>query len=140
MFRRQRLAIGVLEDVKPFGRGLHQAVFGAVMDHLDKMPGADGAGVNIALLDPGIASLAPRGARDIADARRERGEDRIEPVDHRLVAADHHAIAALDAPNAARGANVDIMYAAISQRLAAADVVRPHGVADLCPNLDRLQL
>src|SRR5437868_13345848 len=129
MFRRQRLAIGVLEDVKPFGIGLHQAVFDAVMDHLDKMPGADGAGVNIALLDPGIASLAPGGARDIADARRERGEDRIEPVDHRLVAADHHAIAPLDTPNAARGADAALIDGAIPPRLAASDVVLPHAAA-----------
>src|SRR5207244_12593742 len=92
MFRQQRLAIGVLEDVKPFGIGLHQAVFDAVMDHLDKMPGADGAGVNIALLDPCIASLAPGGARAIADARRERGADRIEPADPDLVGPEHHEL------------------------------------------------
>ena len=71
----------------------------------------------------------PCGARDIADAGRQRREDRIEPVDHRLVAADHHAIAALDAPDAAGGADVDIVDAARLQRLAAADVVLPEGVA-----------
>src|SRR5260370_34357272 len=117
MVRRQRLAIGVLQDVKSFGIGLHQAVFDAVMDHLDEMPGADRAGMDIALLDPGIASLAPRGARDIADARRERGENRVEPVDHGLVAADHHAIAALDAPDAASGADVPISTSARPERL-----------------------
>ena len=68
-------------------------------------------------------------ARDVAVARRQRLEDRIEPVDHGLVAADHHAIAALDAPDAAGGADVEIMDAALFQFLAAADVVLPEGVA-----------
>ena len=67
--------------------------------------------------------------RDVAGARRQRLEDRIEPVDHGLVAADHHAIAALDAPDAAGGADIEIMDAARLQRLAAADVVLPEGVA-----------
>ena len=71
----------------------------------------------------------PGGARNVADARRQRREDRIEPVDHGLVAADHHAIAALDAPDAAAGADVDVMDAALLQRLAAADVVLPERVA-----------
>jgi hypothetical protein len=125
----QRVDIGVLQDVEALGIGLHQAVFDAVMDHLDEMAGADRAGVDVALLDP--RDRGPRGpwCADVADAGRQRLEDRIEPVDHRLVAADHHAIAALDAPDAAGGADVDIVDAALLQRLAAADVVLPEGVA-----------
>src|SRR5579863_6944151 len=129
MVLRQRLDIGVLQDVETFGIGLHQAIFDAVVNHLDEMPGADRTGVDVALLDPGIASLAPASAGDVADARRQRSEDRIEAIDHRLVAADHHAIAALDTPDAARGADIDIMDAALLQCLAAADVVLPEGVA-----------
>ena len=62
----QGVDIGVLQDVETLGIGLHQAVFDAVVNHLDEMPGADGTGVNVALLDPGIAPFAPVGARDIA--------------------------------------------------------------------------
>src|SRR5258708_34330315 len=98
------------------------------MDHLDEVPCADGAGMDIALLDPDIAAFAPLGARDIADTRRQCREDRIEPADHFLVAADHHAIATLDAPDAARGAHVDIMKPACFRRLAVPNTVRPQRI------------
>src|SRR5260370_4277636 len=102
----QGVDIGILQDVKTFGIGLHQAIFDAVMNHLDEVPGADRAGVDVALLDPGIASLAPAGARNVADARRQYREDRIEPIHHRLIAADHHAIAAVATPDPALGAEL----------------------------------
>ena len=129
MLRWQGVDIGVLQNVKTFGIGLHQAVFDAVMNHFDEMPGADRAGVDITLLDAGVASLAPAGARDIAGTRRQACEDRIETIDHRLVAADHHAIAAVDSPNPAAGADVDIVDSAFLQRLAAAYVVLPERIA-----------
>src|ERR1044072_4278564 len=129
MLLRKRVDIGVLQYVKTFGVGLHQSVFDAVVHHLDEVTRAHGTCVNIALLDPRIAALAPAGARNIADPGRQRGKDRIEPVDHGLVAADHHAITALDAPDAAAGADVDIVDALFVERLAAADVVLPERVA-----------
>ena len=58
-----------LQDVEAFGIGLHQAVFDAVMDHLDEMPGAGRAGMDIALLGARIAALA---ARACARCRRCR--------------------------------------------------------------------
>src|ERR1700688_617435 len=118
MFRGQGVDIGTLQDVKTLGISLHQAVFDAVVNHFDEMAGAHGAGVDITLLDAGVAPLASAGAGDIATARRQACEDRIEAIDHRLVAADHHAIAAVDAPNAAAGADVDIVDAALLQRFA----------------------
>src|SRR5258708_20552137 len=98
MLRGQRIDIGILQNVKTFGIGLHQAVFDAVMNHLDEVSGADRAGVNIALLDARIAALAPLGARDIADSRRQRGKNRIQAVNYGLLPADPHAIAALESP------------------------------------------
>ena len=121
--------LAFLQNVEALGIGLHQAVFDAVVDHLDEVAGADRAGMDIALLDARIAAVAPGRARNIADARRQRREDRVEPIDDRLVAADHHAIAALDAPDAAAGADVDVVDARCLQRLAAADVVLLEGVA-----------
>src|ERR1700733_9889631 len=85
--------------------------------------------MKIALLDARIASVPSVGARDVAEARRQRLEERIETFDDRFVAADHHAVTALDAPDAAGGADVDVMDAAFSERLAAADVVLPERVA-----------
>src|SRR5581483_6986638 len=122
MIGRQRVDIGILQDVETFGIGLHQAIFDAVVDHLDEVSGADRAGMDVALLDSGVAAFAMLRARYVAGAGRKRLEDRIEPVDDGLLAADHHAIAALDAPDAARGADVEIMDATRLQRLAAADV------------------
>src|SRR5262249_32133332 len=129
MIGRQGLDIRVPEDVESLRIGLHQAIFDAVMDHLDEMSGANRAGMDIALLDAGIAAVASRRARDVAGTGRECGEDRIEPVDDWLVAADHHAITALQAPDAAGGADVDIVDAALAERLAAAHVVLPERVA-----------
>src|ERR1700689_1861693 len=85
--------------------------------------------MDVALFDPDIAALAALGAVDVADAGRQRLEDRVEALDHRLVAADHHAIAAVDAPDAAGSAGIDIMDAARLQRLAAAHVLLPERVA-----------
>src|SRR3984957_18228183 len=85
--------------------------------------------MKIALLDAGIASFPSVGARDVAEARRQRLEDRIETFDYWLIAADHHAITTLDAPDTAGGADINIVDAAFSESLAAADVVLPERVA-----------
>ena len=62
-------------------------------------------------------------------ARRKRREDRIEMLDHLGLAADHHAVAALQAPDAAAGADVDVVDALGGEFLRAADVVDVVGVA-----------
>src|SRR5438105_15921059 len=93
------------------------------------MTGPDRAGMDVALLDPQIAAVAPRRARNIADPGGQRLEDRIEPIHDRFVAADHHAIAAIDPPDPAAGADVDVVDTALLQRVAAADVVLPECVA-----------
>ena len=55
-------------------------------------------------------------------------------------AADHHAIAALDAPDAAAGADIDIVRGPCSfSALRAADIVLPKGVAAVDDDVVRLQ-
>src|SRR5262250_2063300 len=93
------------------------------------MSGADGTCMDVALLDTQVAAAPAGRSRNVAHARREAREDRIEPIDHGRLAADHHAIAALDAPDAAGGPDIEIVDAALLQRLAAAHVVLPEGVA-----------
>ena len=66
---------------------------------------------------------------DIAATGRERRQDRIDARYGARVAADHHAIAALQAPDAAARADVEIMDAALFQRLAAAHVILPERIA-----------
>src|SRR5689334_5979801 len=109
------------------------------MHHLDEVPGAGWPGVDVATLGAGIAVLAARGARDIAKPRRESREDRIEAIHRRLLAADHHAIAAVDPPDSAGGAAIDVANALLGKRFGAADVVFIEGVAAVDNDIVRLQ-
>ena len=135
----QILGVLVTQDVEAFGVGLHQSVLDAVMHHLDEMPCAGRAGVDIAALGAGIAFLAARCARDIAEPGSKRREDRIEVIHRLLLAADHHAIAALDAPDAAGRAAIDVANALLGELLGAADVVFVEGIAAIDDDVVRLQ-
>ena len=68
-----------------------------------------------------------------------RLEDRVEPLHRRLVAADHQAVAAHQAPDAAGGADVEVVDALGLQLLAAADVVDVVGVAAVDQDVALLQ-
>src|SRR5262245_42074789 len=93
--------IGGLKNGQPLGIGSHHAIFDAVMYHLDEMTGAARPATQVALLRCAVRLLTPRRARDVARARREGREDRIETLHCVRLAADHHAIAALKPPDAA---------------------------------------
>src|SRR6478752_2666170 len=108
------------------------------MHHLDEVPGAGRPGVDVAALGAGIAALAARGACDIAEPRRERRKDRIEAIHSRLLAADHHAIAAVDPPDAAGGAAIDVTNTFLGKRFGAADVVFVEGIAAVDDDIVRL--
>src|ERR1700730_18221968 len=107
----QILRVLVTQNVEALGVGLHQSVLDAVMHHLDEMPGAARAGVNVAALGAGIAFLVARCARDVAQTGGERREDRVEAIHSLLLAADHHAVTALYAPDAAGRAAIDVANA-----------------------------
>ncbi len=85
--------------------------------------------MDIALLGAGIGAVETGRARDIADARRQGLEDRIQSVDHVLVAANHQAVATLQPPDPAGGPHVDIGLPLGLQRRRAADVVLVEAVA-----------
>src|SRR5262249_30658784 len=87
--------------------------------------------MDIAELGARIAPAAALGARYAAEPRRQRAEDRVERVDHLLRAADHHAIAALDPPDAAARADIEIVDAFFRKSLGAADIVLPEAIADI---------
>ena len=61
--------LAFFENVEAFGIGLHQAVFDAVVDHLDEMAGAVRAGMDVAVLGARIAAVAAGRARHVARAR-----------------------------------------------------------------------
>ena len=122
-------APALLQDVEALGHRLHHAVLDAVVDHLDEMAGAARPGMEVALLDAGVAAVAPAGRRDVAAAGRERLEDRVEPPHGRRLAADHQAVAALEPPHPAARADVEVGEAAFGERPGAAHVVLPERVA-----------
>src|SRR5215467_9797009 len=101
--------IGVPKDSETLGISGHDAVFDTVVDHLDEMARAIVAAVEIAELSSAIQLLPPRRAGDISHSGRQRAEDWIEMRYHVGLASDHHAVAALQAPYAAAGADVDVM-------------------------------
>jgi hypothetical protein len=121
--------IGVLENVQAFGVGGHQAIFNSVVHHLHEMAGAGWATVEIALFGSARSFLASWSAWCIAASGRERLEDRVEMPHDVVLAADHLAIAALEAPDAAAGADVDVMNALGGEFLGAANVVDVIGIA-----------
>ena len=53
---------------------------------------------------PGVRSTVPTPGASA-------GEDRVEPSDDVVLAADHEAVAALEPPDAAAGADVDVVEA-----------------------------
>jgi hypothetical protein len=85
--------------------------------------------MDVAALGAIVGGIAALGARDVAEARRERDEDRVEMIDDLLLAADHHAEAALQPPDPARGPDVDIMDALGGAIPGAMDVVTIEAVA-----------
>ena len=105
------LVVAGVHQLEAFGVGLHQAVFDAVVDHLHVVAGAVVADAQIAVL------------------RRQRQEDRLEPLADLGFAADHQAVAFLQPPDAAAGAGVDVVDALGRQRLRAPHVVVKVGVA-----------
>ena len=120
--KRRRLGVArvhVLADIRvakhtqPFGIGGHDAVFDAIVDHLDEMPCAIGTAVQVTEFSRAANLLAAGRARDITATGCQRGEDRIEMLHDRLIAADHHAVAALESPDAAAGADVDVLNSAL---------------------------
>jgi hypothetical protein len=101
--------------------GLHQPVLHPVVDHLHEVPGA------------GRPEVAP------AVRRGQHVEDRGQAVDTLLRPAHHHAVADLEPPHAAGHADVDVVQPAAGQRLAAAHVVVPVGVAAVDDQVARVE-
>ena len=67
--------------------------------------------------------FAARSARNVAFAGSQRFENRVEAFHGFVGAADHHAIAAVESPDAAAGADVDVVNAFGLEFVGAAHVV-----------------
>jgi len=106
---RAGVDIGVGQDVETLAKGRHDPVLDPVVDHFDEVPGARGAAVDVAQLGRARELVAPRRWIDGSLPGSECAENWVHPLDRVLVAADHHAIPALEAPDAAAGADVEVM-------------------------------
>ncbi len=105
------------------------------------MTGAVRPAVQVAVLGRRRLTGAPGGPRRRADARRQRREDRAEPVDDLLLTADHEAEAALEPPDAATRAAVDVVDPALRELGRVPEIVVVVGVAavdDHVPGLEHL--
>src|SRR5262245_41747638 len=129
----------MVQDIEPLGVGGHDAVLDAVMDHLDEVAPAAGPAVQVAQLRCAADLLTPWGARDGTESWGEGLEDGVEILDGPVRPADHHAVAALQPPDAAAGADVDIVNPPRGEFLGPADIVDVVGVAAVDQDVVLLQ-
>src|SRR5262249_37304423 len=116
--------VGIPQDAQSLGVGGHDAVFDAVVDHLDEVAGAVRPAVQVTLLGGAADFFATGGTGDfIAPTRGERRKNRADVLYPSGVAANHHAVAALQPPGAAASADVHVMKLLGGKLLRAADVV-----------------
>src|SRR5665213_3408736 len=132
--------VGAPQNVQPFGIRLHEAIFDAVVNHLDEMAGAGSPAIKIAFLSRAGRLFAPRRARDIAASRRKRLEDRIQVVDRLGLTSNHQAETTLETPYATAGPDVEVMNTSRLEFLGAPDVVDVIGIASIHDDVVLLHL
>src|SRR5438270_7527199 len=114
---------GIPKNVKSLGVCLHNPVLDSIVDHLHEMPGTGRTAVNITLFRC-ASQLLPSGCTcNVATTGSKSFENWIELLDHFFWPADHHAVAALQAPNAPAGADVNIMNSLFAEHLRTTNVV-----------------
>src|SRR5450631_4291743 len=87
------------------------------------MPGARRTAVDVAVFRCASELFSPRSFRDVALTRRDRLENRIEPLDSRARPANHHAVAAVYSPYSAARAHVDVVNALALEFIGPAHVI-----------------
>ncbi len=127
--------VGAAQNAQTFRVGGHQAVLDAVVNHLDEMAGAVRAAVQIPLLGGAVDFSRPGVRGNVAGARRQRCEDRIQMPDDIVFAADHHAVAALQSPDAAAGSDIHVVDPLRRQFFRAADIVHVIRIAAVDQNV-----
>src|SRR5580700_5563076 len=98
--------------------------------------------MNVTLFGRASKFFPARGARNVAYARSQRLENRIEPLHRLFWSANHHAVTALQTPDPAAGAHVQIVNAFALELPRTPDVVfeiRIAAVDDGIPGLHGLR-
>src|SRR5579864_1371056 len=91
-FAARLAGVGVLEDVQTLRVSGHQSVFDSVVDHLDEMPRAGRAAMQITFFGGAAGFFAARSALRIATSWSQCFEDGIEMFDDIRFATDHLAV------------------------------------------------
>ena len=112
----------LVHQLEALGVGLHHPVLHAVVDHLHE-----------------VARRRRRRSGASRPAGRARRGSARAAATRLLVAADHHAVADLEAPDAAGGADVDVVDARSVELGGAAHVVVPVGVAAVDDRVARVE-
>src|SRR5262245_9429815 len=115
--------IRVFQDVQPLTVRCHQSVFNPVVDHLDEVAGAVWSAMQVAFFGRTFHLLASRRAIYVAATGGERLEYRVEVINDFRFAADHLAVAALQAPDAATSAHIDVVNSFRLQLARTANVI-----------------
>src|ERR1700740_972721 len=93
------------------------------------MAGAGGPAVEITFFGSAADPFASGRARGVAAAGCQRFENGVEMLDDVFLAANHLAVAALESPDAAAGAHINVMEALVGEFLGAANVIDVIGIA-----------
>ena len=132
-------ALACLQDIQALGIGGHDPVLDAVVHHLDEVPGAVRSAMQIAVLGRAADLVAPGRARCRPDPGCQRCEDGSRRCDRPVSPPIIWQITALEPPDAAAGADVDVVDALGLQPLGALDVVPVVGVAAVDDDVAGLQ-
>ena len=121
--------IGVAEDVQPLRVGRHDAVFDAIVDHLDEVTRAARTAVQVAMFGS-AAYLLPTGRTwRLIDTWSKGGEEEVETPDDDFIPTNHQAVAPLRPPDSAAGPDINVVNAFRFQLGGAANVIVVVGVA-----------
>ncbi len=96
--------------------------------------------MQVPLLGRGVRGVAPGSARCSVRPRSECVEDRLEACDRGAGAANHQAVAAFDAPDAAAGADIEVVDTAGLQVTRAPNIVDVVRIPAVDHNITRLQV
>src|SRR5436309_1477039 len=97
------------DNVEALGVGGHDAILDAVVDHFDEVACTVWSTVEVALLGSSPHALPAGSAGCCIDAWSQGREERVEMLDDLVLSTDHQAVAALESPNAAARANVNVV-------------------------------
>src|SRR5215470_17595788 len=104
------------------------------------MPDSQRSDMNIAFFCNAVALLPSRRTLNISAARNKSLEDGIKVLHGFVGAADHHAVSAVNAPDTAAGADVDIVNILLLQLFGASHVIFEHGVAAIDDDVSSVHL